>query len=91
MTVEDFRSRIDAIDAEIMKLLMDRVAVAREIGKVKSEIGVDVHDADREEWILARVKELGSGQLPPDSTEAIYREIISMCKNVQSVNDERPA
>ncbi len=51
--------------------------MSQKIGKVKRSTNRPVFDPAREARLLARVKSMSKGPLPPEAIEAIYREIIS--------------
>ncbi len=57
-TITANRDRIDAIDAALVKLLDERIAIALEIGRAKRAIGHATHAPEREAVVLQRVAEL---------------------------------
>ncbi len=71
--LEILRQEINKIDREIMKLLDRRFEIAREIGKIKLDMGMDIYDPRREEEILSKVGKY----------RKIYREILSFSKMEQ--------
>jgi chorismate mutase / prephenate dehydratase len=71
------RSRIDAIDARLVRLLNDRTKLVLEVGKVKHTAGEEFYAPDREEAVFQRVTGRNTGPLPSEMLRAIYREIIS--------------
>ena len=75
--LESLRDEIDRIDGQVVDLLNDRVRAAAEIGKIKSQLGVDAYDPAREEQVFAKIESLNTGSIPKDSLRAIYREVIS--------------
>ncbi|MCQ5377445.1 MAG: prephenate dehydratase [Candidatus Methanomethylicia archaeon] len=84
MKLDESRSRINKIDEEVVRLLDERAAVCREIGKIKAEQGIQVLDMNREREVLERaVASVYSA--PPEGIRSIYKEIISMCRNVQKL------
>jgi chorismate mutase len=78
------REKISALDEQILRLLAERVNVAREIGKIKREKGKPITDRGREKQVYARVRmyaeKLG---LNPGDCEQVFKEIVRMCKRVQ--------
>ncbi len=76
------RTRIDEIDAELIKLINERAKVAKDIGTLKQKQGIGVVDPEREKGVLARVK-AHSDIISPEDVEAIWAEIMSACKKVQ--------
>ncbi|BAU24128.1 prephenate dehydratase [Caldimicrobium thiodismutans] len=77
------RARIDQIDAEIIKLLKERLKLAQEIGRIKESKGVQTFDLGREKQILKRVLELNQGVFPEETLKIIYSEIIRACRASQ--------
>lgn len=77
MNLSEWRNRIDAIDAELVRLLNERTQMALEIGRIKNREGGEIYVPAREKAVLDRVCELNPGPLLPESMRAIYREIMS--------------
>jgi len=75
--LEHLRSKIDEIDREVTRLLNDRVRAAAEIGKIKSEKGLDPYDPAREEEVFRKVCELNEGPVEDLALRTIYREVVS--------------
>lgn len=66
-TITGLRSEIDDLDEEIVKLISRRAAVARQIGRVKSEGGTDAYDPVREQAVYDRVARLAKSVVKPGS------------------------
>jgi len=78
------RERINAIDERILEALTKRVLLAREIGEYKRKAGLPVIDEARENVVLRRIgEEAVRRSLPRELAEAVYREIIRLCRSVQ--------
>lgn len=75
--ISELRSRIDAIDAELLRLLNERAALAQQIGTLKNREGLPVYSPEREVKLLRSLAEKSEGPLRPESLRAIYREIMS--------------
>jgi chorismate mutase/prephenate dehydratase len=71
------RAGIDAVDEEIVRLLDRRARLARKIGEIKRENGLEAYAPARERAVLDRVASLGAGDFPARGLEAVFREIIS--------------
>ncbi len=74
------RVKIDEVDASLIRLLNERAALVREVGRVKREGGLDIYAPEREEAVLRVLADRNvaeGAQLPPESLRAIYREIMS--------------
>lgn len=77
MDLNELRARIDALDAELVKLLNERTRVVLDIGRVKEREGGEAYVPAREKAVLDRVAGINPGPLPANSIRAIYREIMS--------------
>ncbi|MCW3983373.1 MAG: chorismate mutase [Candidatus Bathyarchaeota archaeon] len=78
------REKVDAVDDQILRDLVQRVKICRAIGELKKQQGKPVHDIHRETEVLKRVRERAEMlKLDPDKIERIYREIVNMCSSVQ--------
>ena len=51
-----YRKKIDKIDSEIIKLLIQRVKVSKELGKYKYRNSIKIYDKQREKEIFNRLK-----------------------------------
>lgn len=82
--IKALRERIDYIDEEIVKLLAERVKVAKDIGRLKKEKGLPRVDAQRENEVYSRAIRLAlENGLSPEDCENIFKGIVQMCRKVQ--------
>jgi chorismate mutase/prephenate dehydratase len=77
MNLDDWRSRINSLDDEILKLLNQRGTAAFRIGELKRQQGLPYYNSEREAQVLDRLVGLTSGPLTGDAIRAIWREIVS--------------
>ncbi len=77
MNLDDWRSRINSLDEEILKLLNQRGTAALRIGELKRQQGLPYFIPEREAQVLDRLVGLTGGPLPGDAIRAIWREILS--------------
>lgn len=82
------RQQIDALDTEILRLLNERVQCALRVGAIKREHGLPYFDPSRERAIYERLRarneeSFPDSKLPALAITAIYREIISACRNAE--------
>lgn len=75
-TLNDWRRQIDALDAELLRLLNQRAAIACEIAAIKVASGLPALDGTREKHVLAHVLEENKGPLDQQSIVAIFHSII---------------
>jgi chorismate mutase len=81
--IADWRKRIDEIDEKILKLLNERAGCAIEIGKIKSEKGIEITDQSREDRILAHLTEINQGPLSGEAVQNLFKCLIIESKNLE--------
>ncbi len=77
MNLDDWRSRINDLDDEILKLLNQRGTAALRIGELKRQQDLPYFIPEREAQLLDRLVGLSEGPLGADAIRAIWREILS--------------
>jgi chorismate mutase len=75
-SLDNWRSQIDALDTELLRLLNQRAAIACEIASIKVASGLPAYDGNRERQVLARVVEKNTGPLDQQSVIDIFSGII---------------
>jgi chorismate mutase / prephenate dehydratase len=80
-TLSDLRKQIDNIDSQLVTLLNKRAAIARETGAVKKH-GLKFSPS-REAEVISHVTSLNKGPLPDKALEAVFREVVSSCLNLE--------
>ena len=81
--LKEKRNEIDSIDDQIVELLSRRQDIAKSIGKVKENLGVQVIDLSREKEIIKRLTSKGFHNLGSDSINRIYSEIFFTARAAQ--------
>lgn len=81
------RERIDQIDEQLLQLLNERARIAQDVGKIKEGVDADatVLKPEREAQIIRRLRSLNDGPFTSDAIEAVWTEIISTCRGLESV------
>ncbi|ADZ68653.1 chorismate mutase [Polymorphum gilvum] len=84
-SLDALRRRIDAIDADLHRLLMDRARVIDGIVAAKRASGAEgvMFRPDREADMMRRMVERHAGSLPLTAVEHLWREIISTSTRLQ--------
>lgn len=86
------RTRVDSLDARIVALLNARAGCCEKIGDEKRRIRADFHDPSREKIVMRRIVALNDGPLSRKAIQAIYRQIILECRELQVARKgRRPA
>ena len=84
MSLEELRRKIDEADARIVKLIAERVKIAKEIGQEKSKQGKQIEDAAREKGVLEHVRSIARQEkVSEQDIESIYEQIVTLSKSVQ--------
>ncbi|MDD1682944.1 MAG: chorismate mutase [Methanoregula sp.] len=82
--IKQLRKRVDEVDQQILLALSKRAQICRDIGAAKKEQRLPVKDPLRESEVFKHVKQKAEElALNPLKVEAVYREIVNMCSNVQ--------
>ncbi|MGB6484114.1 MAG: chorismate mutase [Candidatus Acidiferrales bacterium] len=82
MTLNDHRRRIDELDRELVRLLNRRAQMSIQLGQLKRETGLPMHDEAREENILRYVQRANPGPLDSHALAAIFRTILAESRRV---------
>jgi chorismate mutase/prephenate dehydratase len=73
------RTRIDALDAQLLALLNQRAGLAEEIGRIKRQEGTPFFRPDRVGQVLKKLQRANPGPIRDAHLAAIWREIMSAC------------
>ena len=81
------RKKIDSLDEQILDFLNQRARIALEVGKLKKKFDEDgaVLKPEREVAVIRRLQELNRGPFTAQAVQAIWSEIISTCRGLESV------
>ena len=78
--LQPIRERIDAIDADLLRLISERAECARRVAEIKAADGaVQFYRPEREAQILRRIQEINPGPLRGEEVARLFREIMSAC------------
>ena len=77
-----YREQIDRLDDDLLKLLNQRAALARQIGHIKGEEAV--LRPEREAQVLRRMAEANLGPLSGDGVTQLFTEIMSQCRALEA-------
>lgn len=82
-TLEDWRARIDALNARLVDLLNERARCAEQIAAFKQRNGMPVHDSQREREVLDNVSSRNAGPLSDDALRKIFNCIMEEHRRLQ--------
>jgi chorismate mutase len=84
--IDELRSRIDALDEQLVRLLNERARCALEIGHLKQRLGIQIYQPGREQEVLqhvqARTTEMG-GPLSPSALARLFERIIDEARRLE--------
>jgi chorismate mutase/prephenate dehydrogenase len=77
MTLDEIRTRLSALDAQLLGLVAERQRLSREVAEAKRATGLGTRDFRRERDVLMRARETAvSLDLSPDLAESVLRLLI---------------
>ncbi|MCO5101034.1 MAG: prephenate dehydratase [Burkholderiaceae bacterium] len=82
-SLDELRARIDRVDGELLERLAERARLAQRVGESKKRSDAPVMRPEREAQILAALRARNPGPLSGEAIEAIWREIISGCRDLE--------
>ncbi|HLU69799.1 MAG TPA: chorismate mutase [Fibrobacteria bacterium] len=87
-SLDDWRARIDVLNAQLVKLLNERARCAEQIVACKQREGLPVFDSQREKAVLDTVSAANEGPL---SDEALHRIFNSIMEEHRLLQEQRKA
>jgi chorismate mutase-like protein len=85
-SLDDWRVRIDALNARLVELLNERARCAEQIAAFKQKAGLPVFDSQREKAVLDKVSAHNHGPL---SDEALHRIFNGIMEEHRKLQEER--
>jgi prephenate dehydratase/chorismate mutase len=85
MSIDDWRSQIDALDGELLGLLNERARIALKVGESKKEAGAALCDHTREREVIERMCAANEGPLDDRAIVELYRAIIHESRRIQNL------
>ncbi|NLN46019.1 MAG: ACT domain-containing protein [Clostridiaceae bacterium] len=82
------RDKLDQIDAELVRILLERLQVSGEIGVIKAGTGQPVHVAEREDAVLEQVYRRASESMRPGDPNEPALHIRSLMRHVMRLSRE---
>jgi chorismate mutase-like protein len=86
MTIGDWRKKIDEIDGVLLQLLNLRTEFAVEVARLKEEEGLSLIAPEREQKVIAGMKNLNGGPLDGEAVTRIFRVIMEESRRIQEMN-----
>ena len=83
MDIDGWRTKIDELDEEIVKLISRRAEAAQAIGQLKKVSDLPVYEPKREEKVFAHVKSVNPGPLADAEIMHVYERIMDVMRTLQ--------
>ncbi|MHC5269490.1 chorismate mutase [Enterococcus sp. LJL98] len=83
------RQKIDAIDAQIVKLLETRMTEVSEVIRIKKENGMEVLDQTREDQVLEKVRQRVQNPDYAETIVATFSDVMAQSRQYQKTQKER--
>ena len=84
MTIEHWRTEIDEVDRELLRLLNRRARLAMKVGALKQNAGLPCCDNEREREVLTRLQQANGGPLDSRAIGKLFRRIIRESRNLEA-------
>jgi len=81
--IGEIRRRMDELDARLVALLNERASCAMEIGHLKSAVGLEVYQPEREIEVLNQVRARNGGPLEADAITRLFERIIDEARRLE--------
>ena len=83
MDIADWRKKIDEIDRRLVELLNERARCAAEIGRIKRQNDLPIHEPHREQEVLRHVLEANQGPLANEAIKGVFERIVEEGRTLQ--------
>ncbi len=83
MNIDDWRKKIDELDAKLVELLNERAKCATEIGRLKRGQNMPIYEPQREHVIFENVRKHNRGPLPDADVVQVYERVIDVMRKIQ--------
>ena len=84
MGLENWRSQINALDDDLLRLLNQRAELALRVGESKKDSGLSVCDHTREREVTERMCSINEGPLDDRAVVELFRAVIHESRRIQN-------
>lgn len=84
MNIEYYRTEIDEVDRELLRLLNRRARLAMKVGALKRVAGLPCTDPERERVVLRTLQQTNGGPLDTKAVAKVFRRIIRESRRVEA-------
>ena len=83
MDISDWRTKIDELDEQIVRLISQRAQAAAAIGELKRTAQLPVYEPNREQAVFDHVRSVNPGPLDDAEMLHVYERIIDVMRTLQ--------
>ena len=83
MDISDWRTKIDSLDEQIVRLISQRAQAAAAIGELKRTAQLPVYEPNREQAVFDHVRAVNPGPLADAEIVDVYQRIIDVMRTLQ--------
>ncbi|MCW8859628.1 MAG: chorismate mutase [Deltaproteobacteria bacterium] len=83
MDIDAFRTKINQLDDELLRIFNERAALALEIGAVKKQLDLPIYDPKREKLIFQRMQEKNQGPLDNSAIIRLFERVIDESRSLE--------
>ena len=87
MDISDWRTKIDELDEQIVRLISQRAQAAAAIGELKRTAQLPVYEPNREQAVFDHVRAVNPGPLSDSEIVDVYQRIIDVMRTLQRRQD----
>jgi len=84
MNIEYWRTEIDELDRELLRLLNRRARLAMKVGALKKAAGLPCCDPERERVVLTELQKANAGPLDAHAVTKLFRRIIRESRDMET-------
>ena len=84
MNIEYWRTEIDELDRELLRLLNRRARLAMKVGALKKAAGLPCCDPERERVVLRDLQKANAGPLDAHAVTKLFRRIIRESRDMET-------
>ena len=84
MNIEFWRTEIDEVDRELLRLLNRRARLAMKVGSLKKAAGLPCCDPEREREVLRELQKANAGPLDGQAITKLFRRIIRESREMET-------
>lgn len=82
MELKDYRDQLDTIDAQLLALFQQRMAIVQQVADYKKAHEIPILASGREQEILERVRQNSSEELAPYA-QTLFETLLSVSRAYQ--------